>query len=378
MTKSKWINRIVGHDEIAPDQLLANPLNYRIHPAQQQSALSGSLDNLGWIQEVLVNKNTGHVIDGHLRIQLALRNDEKLIPVTYLDLTEDEERLALLSLDPIAAMAATDKEQLETLLSQVNSDDQRVQEFLSNLAKESGLSYGEQEQGDAEPQIDKAEELQKKWGVQTGDLYRIGEHRLLCGDSTKREDVERVMGGEKADACITDPPYGVLEEEWDRPFLQSDLDMIFSVTDGLIACFNAAKTDIVFRMLSLSPMPERIGVWRHSQIMPRPGMIWSWQPVFYWNCKEAKAWDSLDWYQGNSDKDRTHPTQKPVEFFEKIIGSVSANILYEPFCGSGTTMVACQNLSRKCRAIEISPKYCAVILQRMTDAFQDIIIEKLE
>ena len=181
----KWTNRIVGHDEVAPDQLLANPLNFRIHPSAQQSALSGSLDSLGWIQEVLVNKNTGHVIDGHLRIQLALRNDEKSIPVTYLDLTEDEERLALLSLDPIAAMAATDKEQLETLLSQVNSDDQRVQEFLSNLAKESGLTYGEQEQGDAEPQIDKAEELQKKWGVQTGDLYSIGSHKLLCGDSTQ-------------------------------------------------------------------------------------------------------------------------------------------------------------------------------------------------
>ncbi len=135
----KWTNRIIGHDEVSPDQLLANPLNFRIHPSAQQSALSGSLDSLGWIQEVLVNHNTGHVIDGHLRIQLALRNDEKSIPVTYLDLTEDEERLALLSLDPIAAMAATDKEQLETLLSQVNSDDQRVQEFLSNLASQEDI-----------------------------------------------------------------------------------------------------------------------------------------------------------------------------------------------------------------------------------------------
>jgi len=230
---------------------------------------------------------------------------------------------------------------------------------------------------DAEPQIDRATELNEKWQVKTGDLWQIGEHRLLCGDSTVKADVDSVMGGEKADACVTDPPYGVLDNEWDRPFSQQDLDMIFSVTNGLVACFNAAKTDIVFSMLSLLPMPERMGVWRYSQIMPRPGMIWSWQPVFYWNCKEAKAWDSLDWYQGNSDKDKSHPTQKPVEFFEKIIGSVSANILYEPFCGSGTTMVACENLHRKCRAIEISPNYCAVILERMSTAFPELEIKRL-
>jgi DNA modification methylase len=106
-------------------------------------------------------------------------------------------------------------------------------------------------------------------------------------------------------------------------------------------------------------------------------MIWSWQPVFYWNCKDAKAWDSLDWYQGNSNKDGTHPTQKPIEFFEKIIKSVECETVYEPFGGSGTTIIAAENLSRRCYAMEISEKYGAVILERFHTAFPTLEIKRL-
>lgn len=134
-----WRNRIVGTGEESPDQLLANPLNFRIHSGAQQQALTGSLDTLGWVQTVLVNKNTGHVIDGHLRVALALRTNQPLVPVTYVELTEEEEAQALLSLDPIAAMAATDKNKMDELLRAVQTDDENVMKFLEDLAEREGV-----------------------------------------------------------------------------------------------------------------------------------------------------------------------------------------------------------------------------------------------
>ena len=137
--RGDWKNRIVGHDEVAPDQLLAHPRNFRIHPAPQQSALAGSLDGLGWIQEVIVNRTTGHMIDGHLRVALALRSGAASVPVAYVELSEAEEAQALLSLDPIAAMAATDKDNMDALLREIQTDDERVSEFLAELAAQNGI-----------------------------------------------------------------------------------------------------------------------------------------------------------------------------------------------------------------------------------------------
>lgn len=140
-----WRNRIVGSGEEVPDQLLANPLNWRVHPKQQQAALEGSLDTLGWIQQVIVNQRTGAMVDGHLRVQLALRHGAPTVPVLYVDLSPEEEAQALLSLDPIAAMAATDKAKLNEILHQVQSDDERVQQFLSELAEREGIEHYEKQ-----------------------------------------------------------------------------------------------------------------------------------------------------------------------------------------------------------------------------------------
>ena len=109
---SGWQNRIIGHGEEKPDQLLANPSNWRIHPREQQEALSGALDEVGWVQDVIVNQRTGHVIDGHLRISLAISGDEESVPVVYVDLSEEEERLVLATLDPLVELAVADNEKL--------------------------------------------------------------------------------------------------------------------------------------------------------------------------------------------------------------------------------------------------------------------------
>jgi hypothetical protein len=132
-------NRVVGSGVEKTDQLQANAMNFRIHPDAQQQALSGAIDDIGFARSILVNKTTGNVIDGHARIALALRSGVEELPVEYVDLTEDEERKALLFIDPIAAMAASDKQKLDDLLQSVQSDDERVQQMIENLGIREGL-----------------------------------------------------------------------------------------------------------------------------------------------------------------------------------------------------------------------------------------------
>lgn len=128
-------NRIVGTGTESPDQLLANPFNFRIHPKHQQDALEGVLDQVGWVQNIIVNRQTGHVIDGHLRVALALSRNEPEVPVLYIDVSEADEKLVLATIDPLSALAVTDGEQLDALLRDVNSDSPAVQQMLAALAE---------------------------------------------------------------------------------------------------------------------------------------------------------------------------------------------------------------------------------------------------
>jgi hypothetical protein len=132
-----WRNRIVGEDTCDPSQLLANPYNWRIHPHEQELALRGILDEVGWVQRVIVNKRTGHVVDGHLRVATAISKGETAVPVLYVDLTEDEEKKVLLTIDPVGAMAVMDADKFKELLAEV--------EFASEDAKKSIEAAAERE-----------------------------------------------------------------------------------------------------------------------------------------------------------------------------------------------------------------------------------------
>ncbi len=132
-------NRIIGSGEESLDNILFNPRNWRIHPLNQQDALKGVLEEVGWVQQVIINKRTGNLIDGHLRCQLAAREGNKTIPVLYVDIDEAEEELVLATLDPIAAMAATDKAKLDELFRDINSDNENVQKLIADIAKEQML-----------------------------------------------------------------------------------------------------------------------------------------------------------------------------------------------------------------------------------------------
>jgi predicted RNA binding protein with dsRBD fold (UPF0201 family) len=134
-----WQNRIVGEGVERPDQLLANPSNWRIHPKHQQDALSAVLDNVGWVQRVIINRTTGHIVDGHLRVSLAISRNEAEVPVVYVDLTEDEELTVLATIDPLSAMAATDSAKLAELLASVQTDDAALEAVLKGVGGRNGV-----------------------------------------------------------------------------------------------------------------------------------------------------------------------------------------------------------------------------------------------
>tara|TARA_R110000824_G_scaffold4038_9_gene19220 strand:- start:428 stop:964 length:537 start_codon:yes stop_codon:yes gene_type:complete len=120
----QWRNRIIGPGEESPDQLLANPRNWRIHPKEQQDAVSGVMDRVGWVQQVVVNKRTGFVLDGHMRVSIAISRNEPMVPVLYVDLDEKEEALVLATFDSLSALAKTDDDQLRDLVSDIGAEDE--------------------------------------------------------------------------------------------------------------------------------------------------------------------------------------------------------------------------------------------------------------
>lgn len=152
--KDPWANRIVGSGEEDPEQLLANPFNFRLHPKFQQETLEGVLDEIGFIQNVIVNRRTGHLIDGHLRVTLALRREQPTIPVVYVDLSEDEEKLALATLDPLSSFATADADKLEELLTMTQSDDERVKDLLDRVAYENKVETKEAKKEREEAEAD--------------------------------------------------------------------------------------------------------------------------------------------------------------------------------------------------------------------------------
>lgn len=164
-----WKNRIIGYGEEEPDQLLANPKNWRIHPTEQQEGLQGVLDEVGYVQGVIVNRATGFVVDGHMRVALAMRNNQPKIPVTYVDLTPEEEDTILSTFDPIGAMAATDRVKLKELIDSVESENERVNKMMSDIAKRERVNVPEPQEEDEEPLVYRVPDA--VWG--TDNIYGI-------------------------------------------------------------------------------------------------------------------------------------------------------------------------------------------------------------
>lgn len=392
-----WRNRIVESGVLAASEFAANPGNWRVHPKPQAEALTGALNDLGWIQEVIVNRTTGLMLDGHLRVALALKQGKDTpVPVKYVELTEAEERLALATLDPIAAMAAADAQKLDELMQDINTGEAGLQAMLAGLAADNGLYQDAGNAGaDTEPQIDRAEELRQKWGVEPGQLWQLGDHRIICGDCTDAATVARVMGGEKAEMMFTDPPYGVdytgghfhsgdVNIKRDRPKLANDGNAdIYAKFLPVVLPFVNGPCYTWFADRGGKPVFDAIignGCEIHAMI------IWNktnatyaamnaqykqrHEPCMYFKPKGSTLrWvgasdECTVWDEKRDPSNNYHPTQKPIVLPTRAINNHDAGIVLDPFSGSGTTIIACENLSRRCRAIEIDAGYVAVALQR--------------
>jgi len=134
-TERTWEPRIVGHEDVDPATLVGNPRNWRLHNAHQSRALAGVLDRVGWVQTVIVNRSSGHLVDGHLRVALALDRGEPTVPVSYVELDEAEERIVLATLDPLGELAGSDDGSLKSLLSTFDEQDAGVVGLLEKLRK---------------------------------------------------------------------------------------------------------------------------------------------------------------------------------------------------------------------------------------------------
>jgi hypothetical protein len=213
MDSSPWKNRIVGDVEVAPNELIANDRNFRVHPRAQKAALAGAIAEIGFLRSLTVNKRSGRIIDGHLRLELALDKGEPTIPVEYVDLTEEEEAIALATIDPIAAMAMTNKEALEALLHDANVRDAGLRDMLADLAQKNGIllaGLNGNPNGLTDP--DAVPEPPDEAITKRGDLWILDKHRLLCADSSRPEDVDQLLAGAPIHLVNTDPPYNVRVE----------------------------------------------------------------------------------------------------------------------------------------------------------------------
>jgi hypothetical protein len=177
MNAVAWANKIVGAGEESPAELRANPRNWRRHPPHQHAALGQALDRIGWVAQVTVNRTTGNLVDGHLRVELAAARGEPVVPVTYVELTEEEEQLALATLDPIGALAERDGDALADLIADLEVDGD-LEKMLAELAPPA--PDGENGAGTAEYLEAMSVSLaDPTHTVEAGEVWRVGRSVLV-------------------------------------------------------------------------------------------------------------------------------------------------------------------------------------------------------
>jgi len=429
--ESLWENRIVSSGFEDPKTLMANPFNFRNHPKHQRQALNGVLNEIGWIQDVIVNRTTGHIIDGHLRVDLAKEKGEK-VPVKYVELTEQQEKIALASIDPLGAMAEQDQAMLDDLLESIDivADDE-LNAFLESLMSDNP----DIEEVEVEGQIDddEAPSTQQNAVTQPGDVWILGNHRLMCGDSCNIEHVETLMAGEQADCLWIDPPYNVDYEGTDGKKIKNDSmsndNFRLFLTDLFTSCCTVLKQGAPFYIAHADSEGENfrgaareagLGVkqcliWvKNGLVLGRQDHQWVHEPILYgWKPGAAHKWygefnkttviddqpdvKAMDKNQmanyirelrntlattiireDKPVKNGEHPTMKPIRLIVgQLKNSTRRGDVVIDFCaGSGSTMVACEKIGRKARVMELDPIYADVIVRRYQEfSGQDAILQ---
>lgn len=411
-----WRSRIVGHGTAAPEALVPHPDNWRVHSEAQEAATLGSLDEVGWVRDALVNVTTGFMLDGHLRRELGIRRGEPEIPVTYVQLSEQEERLVLAVLDPISSMAGTDPERFAALVDGLEVQDDGLRRLLDDLA--GAVAPGENPPGPGGDDYDTARPAEDANLVtELGQIWQLGEHRIVIGDARTRGIVAALMEGESADLVFTDPPYGVDYEGGTKDalrILNDDLgddgthDLVRDLLLGapwrpgaaFYICSPAGETETYFRLaIRAAGLKIRQSiVWvKHAFVLSRQDYHWRHEAILYGNADGADSYfleaahyaprhETLlyGWQDGAAHhfvddrkqdtvweferpvRNLEHPTKKPVDLVAKAIRNSSrpGDIVYDCCAGSGTTIVAAERLNRRARACELDPRFGDVIIAR--------------
>lgn len=382
--------------------------NPRMSSKTQARRLLKSFDDFGQVQPLAIGPDR-EVYDGHQRLSalMTLHGAGYEIDARQASraLSDDERRRLVVTLHAGAqgswdwdAIAGWDSSLLrnagmdEELLKELNRDAAAVAEMLR--AADGGTS-----EVDAEPQVDRAAELAEKWGTARGQIWRLGEHRLMCGDSTSAEDVARLMDGERAQMMFTDPPYGVdytgghfhsgdVNIKRERERLDGDksaalyskfLPVALPIVDGpCYMWFAGSKARDVYNALEDCACEVHALIIWHKINATYAAMNAQYkqrhEPCLYFKPRGSTLrWcgpsdERTVWEIKRDASNDFHPTQKPVELAARAIKNHDASIVLDCFLGSGTTLIACEQLNRKCRAMEIAPEYVAVALQRWADA----------
>lgn len=363
--------------------LTRHPKNPNEHSKEQIERLAELIRYQGWRLPIIVSKQSGYIVSGHGRLDAALSMGLKEVPVVFQDFIDDEQEYAFLVSDnAIAAWAALDMASINQYMLDLGPD------FNIDLL---GIKDFMLEPSDKlEPQCNEDDVPEVKESiVKPGDIWQLGRHRLMCGDSTSIDAVEKLMGGEKSDMVFTDPPYGMSVVKKD-----GNNNGLGEAIDGVVGVAARGKYRPVIGDDSTQTAIDAYNLCRGMNIQ---GLIF-WGAQFYAEALEPSAgwivWDKengegffadgeLAW--SNFDKQvrffrhqwkgmirdsergqkRVHPTQKPIALAEWCFENYgNPKSILDLFGGSGSTLIACEKTNRKCFMMELDPHYCAVIVER--------------
>lgn len=381
-------------EQVPIDKLVPYARNARTHSKEQIAQLRSSLREFGFVSPAVIDSDY-NILVGHGRIAAAREEGYKTVPCVFAEnLTDAQKRAYILADNQLALNAGWDEEMLSVELSDLQENafdlsllgfDDKELEKLLNSDSDSDVE---------DDDFDLSAALEKASFVETGDFWTVGRHRLLCGDATSSEDVNTLMDGKRANLILTDPPYGVSFKASDGLTIKNDslkgeefynflLSAFQNMADhlekgGAAYCFHADTEGLTFRKAFVDAGFHLAGVciWvKNSLVLGRSDYQWQHEPVLYGFLQNGKH----PWYAGRSEttiwnfdkpkRNKDHPTSKPLDLLGyPIRNSTQENaIVLDTFGGSGSTLMACEQLNRTCMTMELDPKYASVILRRYVE-----------
>ena len=362
--------------------------NARTHSPEQIKKLRSSLREFGFINPVIIDRDYG-AIAGHGRILAAKEEGIREVPCVFADhLTEAQKKAYIIADNRMAMDAGWDEELLRVEIEALQGMD--FDPLLTGFDEKELAALFDDGAEAKEDDFDVDEELEKPVFSKTGDVWTLGRHRLVCGDSTKAETYEVLMQGKKANLVVTDPPYNVNYEGSAgkikndnmaaEKFYQFLLDAFTNMEkvmaeDASIYVFHADTEGLNFRRAFSDAGFYLSGccIWKKpSLVLGRSPYQWQHEPVLYGWKKNGKH----QWYMGRKEttiwefdkpkKNGDHPTMKPIPLLAYPIrnSSMANSVVLDPFGGSGSTLIACEQTDRICRTIELDEKFCDIIVNR--------------